>query len=106
MAAITEAGPRESAFSLRRVRIPTILRYVALIALGILYAMPFIWMVSISLKPFPDLDRIPPLLLPSRLAFENYPTALFQPMIFFPQFFVNTIYYVGLSALGQLLSSA
>jgi multiple sugar transport system permease protein len=106
MAVVSKTSPRESAFSLRRVRLNTVLRYAALIALGILYAMPFVWMVSISLKPFPDLDQIPPLLIPSRLAFENYPTALFQPMIFFPQFFVNTIYYVGLSALGQLLSSA
>ena len=106
MAIISKAAPRESAFPLRRFRIPTILRYAALIALGILYAMPFVWMVSISLKPFPDLDRIPPLLIPSRLTFENYPTALFQPMIFFPQFFLNTIYYVGLSALGELLSSS
>jgi ABC-type glycerol-3-phosphate transport system permease component len=106
MAAISEAGPRESTLSPRRVRVSMVVRYAALIGLGILYAMPFVWMVSISLKPFPDLDRIPPLLIPSRLAFENYPTALFQPMIYFPQFFINTFYYVGLSALGELLSSS
>jgi multiple sugar transport system permease protein len=106
MAVVSKATPRESAFSPRRIRFPTIVRYAALIALGILYAMPFVWMVSISLKPFPDLDRIPPLLIPSRLAWENYPTALFQPMIFFPQYFINTIYYVGLSGLGELLSSS
>ena len=88
------------------IRFTTVLRYLALIALGIVYAMPFVWMVSISLKPYTDLNQIPPLLIPSRLAFENYPEALFQPMLYFPQFFVNTIYYVGVSGVGELLSSA
>src|SRR5438552_10345396 len=88
------------------IRGGTVARYVALTALAALYAMPFLWMLSLSLKPFSELDQIPPSLIPSRLAFENYPTALFQPMIYFPQFFLNSFYYVGLSGLGELLSSA
>jgi len=92
--------------SLRFVRGSTVLRYVALTALAFLYAMPFLWMVSLSLKPFTELNDIPPRLLPGVLTWSNYPAALFQPMLYFPQFFVNTFYYVGLSALGELLSSA
>jgi ABC-type glycerol-3-phosphate transport system permease component len=90
----------------QQIRGSTILRYAALLVLGTLYTMPFIWMVSISLKPFTDLSQVPPLLIPSRLAFENYPNALFQPMIYFPQFFLNTIYFVVIAGLGELLSSA
>jgi multiple sugar transport system permease protein len=92
--------------SLRRVKVGIVIRYVLLIALGLIYAGPFVWMVSISLKPFTDLNQIPPNLIPTRLAFENYPQALFQPMIYFPQYFINTFYYVGLGGLGELLSSA
>ena len=92
--------------SLRVVRPSTLLRYAALTALAALYAMPFLWMVSLSLKPFTELNDIPPRLIPGELTWSNYPAALFQPMLYFPQFFVNTLYYVGLSGLGEILSSA
>ena len=100
------ATARSWAGSVRHAHVITALRYLALTGLALLYAMPFVWMISISLKPFSDLDQVPPLLIPSRIAWENYPQALFQPMIYFPQFFVNTVYYVGLTTLGELLSSA
>ena len=78
--------------ALRVVRPSTLVRYAALTALAALYAMPFLWMVSLSLKPFTELNDIPPRLIPSELTWSNYPAALFQPMLFFPQFFVNTLY--------------
>jgi multiple sugar transport system permease protein len=84
----------------------TVGRYVALTALAILYAMPFIWMLSLSLKPDSDLNNIPPNLIPSTFTWSNYPNALFQPMLFFPIFFLNSVEYVGLSVLGELIVSA
>ena len=84
----------------------TFVRYAALIALGITYAFPFVWMISLSLKPDTDLNTIPPSLIPSVITWSNYPHALFQPMIYFPQFFVNTIEYVGLAVLGETIVSA
>jgi len=90
----------------RRVAIGKAARYAALFVLGAMYAAPFVWMVSLSFKPFTDLNMIPPNLIPTRIAWENYPTALFQPMLYFPTFFVNTIYYVVLSSGGEVLSSA
>ncbi len=106
MAVATSTASTKSTTVGQRIKLTTILRYLALFALGTIYAMPFIWMVSISLKPFTDLNQVPPLLIPTRLAFENYPAALLQPMLYFPQFFLNTIYYVGLAGLGELLSSS
>src|SRR5579884_1811576 len=105
MAIATSTAAPQSA-SAQPIKASTIIRYLALIALAILYAMPFVWMLSISLKPFTDLNQSPPALIPSRLAWENYPLALFQPMLYFPQFFINTIYYVVLAGIGGLLSSA
>jgi multiple sugar transport system permease protein len=105
MAAISTAA-RGTTATQRRVAIGTVARYGALIVLALMYAAPFVWMVSISLKPFTDLNTIPPSLIPTRIAWENYPQALFQPMLYFPAFFVNTIYYVVLSSAGEVISSA
>jgi ABC-type glycerol-3-phosphate transport system permease component len=104
--AATTTATRGMTATARRVAIGTVARYAALILLGAMFAAPFLWMVSLSLKPFTDLNVIPPNLIPSRFAWENYPTALFQPMLYFPAYFVNTIYYVVLSSGGEVLSSA
>src|SRR5579859_3159845 len=105
MAAITTAARRMTATE-RRAAIGAAARYAALIALALLYVIPFAWMISLSLKPFSDLNTIPPNFIPTRFAWENFTQALFQPMLYFPAFFVNTIYYVVLSTAGAVLSSA
>lgn len=104
--ALTRTATAGATATEKRRIVGTTIRYVALVALGLLYVMPFIWMISLALKPFTDLDNIPPNLIPSRFAWENFGLALFQPMLYFPAFFVNTLYYVGFTALGELLSSA
>lgn len=90
----------------RRFPISVVIRYVALTALAILYVMPLLWMLSVSLKPDTDLNTIPPSLIPSSFSFQNYPNALFQPMLWFPRFFLNTIIYVGLAVVGESIVSA
>lgn len=81
-------------------------RYIALTVLGVVYAMPFIWMLSLSLKPDVDLNLIPPRLIPSTFTWDNYPHALLSPSRYFPRYFLNTFTYVGLSVLGELIVSA
>jgi multiple sugar transport system permease protein len=90
----------------RRRAAGQVLRYFFLLLFGFMYVAPFLWMISVALKPFVDLNNIPPNLIPSRFAWENFPDALLQPFLYFPAFAVNTVYYVVLSVLGQLLSSA
>lgn len=104
----TLAGPavRPTPPLIRRLHLTTAFRYLALTALAIVYAMPFVWMLSVSLKPDTELNQIPPSLIPSQFTWSNYPNALFQPMLFFPRFFLNTIKYVGLALLGELIVSA
>jgi multiple sugar transport system permease protein len=101
----TATAARVTATERRRI-VGQIIRYFFLIVLGLMYAMPFVWMISLALKPDIDLSNIPPNLIPTHLAWENFPAALFQPMLYFPTFAVNTVYYVVLSGLGELLSSA
>ena len=78
--------------------------YVFIAALGLLYALPFLWMVSTSLKDDVQTYHIPPIWVPNPMRFSNYPEALTrQP---FALFFSNTVTYSVLSALGALLSAA
>ncbi len=85
-------------------RVQQILGYAAVTFLATLYAVPFLWMISTSLKPAWDLDNIPPNWIPTVLSPENYPNSLFKPTRYFPLFFRNTLVYVGLTVLGQVLS--
>jgi multiple sugar transport system permease protein len=104
MAATTAPG---AGFWQRRAnarRLQTMLGYVLVTALGILYAIPFLWMLSTSLKPPWDLDLVPPIWIPTTVQFENYPNSLLKETRYFPLFFRNTLVYVGLAVFGQLLS--
>ena len=106
MAITTTASASRVTVTERRRIAGQIVRYFFLVVLGLMYAAPFVWMISLALKPDIDLDNIPPNLIPTYFAWENFPTALFQPMLYLPTFAVNTVYYVVLSGLGELLSSA
>jgi multiple sugar transport system permease protein len=84
--------------------LPRILLYTIVILLSILFALPFIWMVSTSLKDDPQTFRVPPVWLPNPMRFANYPEALTKYP--FGQFFVNTLWYAIPSTVGAVLSSA
>ncbi len=63
----------------RRLPLTTVLTYVLVVGLAILYAFPFYWMVVISIKHITELDTIPPTLIPLRPTPQNYADALLQP---------------------------
>lgn len=81
-----------------------ILLYATVIILSFLFALPFIWMLSTSLKDDPQTYRVPPIWIPNPMRFANYPEALTkQP---FGRFFINTLWYAIPSTIGAVLSSA
>jgi ABC-type glycerol-3-phosphate transport system permease component len=99
----TAASPYSS---LRRVwagrRIRTVALYLATTALALLFVLPFLWLLSSSVKPMPELQRIPPTLLPQTIRWQNFTDAWrAQP---FDSYFRNTIEYTGLAIAGTLLS--
>ena len=55
-----------------------ILLYTAVILLSIIFVLPFIWMISTSLKDDPQTFRVPPIWIPNPMRFANYPEALIQ----------------------------
>lgn len=81
-----------------------LLRYVALIALSLLFAFPFLWMLGTSLTPAEEvLSRARPL-FPPRPAWSNYAEAL--TALPFGLFLKNTLMVALLCVVGQTLSAA
>lgn len=76
-----------------------------LVATGaVLYAMPFIWMLSTSVKPGYQVYLIPPVWIPAKFEWENY----IRPWLNLPfaTFYRNTIIITVLGMTGTLLSSS
>ncbi len=76
-----------------------------LVATGaVLYAMPFVWMLSTSVKPGYQVYLIPPVWIPARFEWENY----IRPWLNLPfaTFYRNTIIITVLGMTGTLLSSS
>ena len=79
-------------------------RYVVLIALAIAFVLPFLYMVSTSLKPHTYALEYPPKLIPSHPTIDNYVTAWSSNM--FGQYFVNSLLVaVATTALTVVLAS-
>lgn len=81
-----------------------VLLYATVIVLAVLFALPFLWMLSTSLKDAAQTFRVPPVWIPNPMRFANYPEALTkQP---FGTFFINTLWYAIPSTVGAVVSSA
>lgn len=78
---------------------------VALILLGVLFLLPFFWMVSTSLKPLNETMKLPPQWLPSSPQWNNYPDAM-QAMGPFWLYARNSLLLAFLNVVGTVFSSA
>ena len=74
-----------------------VLAHIILIAGSIVFLMPFVYVVSTSLKTAGDVYTFPPEFIPNPIQWENYPDA-FTAMPF-DVFFINTI----LLAVGRII---
>ena len=77
-----------------------IIGYGVLILVTATMVVPFIWMVTTSLKPPNAVFTYPPELLPREINFENY-TMLFT-LVPFGRYFVNTLFITVLTVVGQI----
>jgi ABC-type glycerol-3-phosphate transport system permease component len=69
---------------------------------ALLFLVPFLWMISSSLKPNYQIFEVPPRWIPSPPRFENYAEAL--TMLPFDRYVVNTAIISVLTIIGHLLS--
>ena len=94
------APPKKQGIDWRRIGLHLILIFGAIFML-----MPFLWMVSTSLKSRTDVfSEFPPLLIPSTIYWENYETALTS--VPFDRFYLNSIIVAIAVTIIQLFTSS
>lgn len=77
--------------------------YAALILGSVMMLIPFLWMISTSLKNKSQTLAYPPIWIPRPTHFENYPEAISK--FPFVQYFLNNVKIVGLITLGTVVTS-
>jgi multiple sugar transport system permease protein len=78
--------------------------HTILIILGFAFSIPFLWLVSTSLKPDRQVFALPPIWIPNPIQWSNYPRAL----TFIPYFHYmgNSLIIVFFCVTGVLISSS
>lgn len=79
--------------------------YVVLVIGAVIISIPFLWMISTSLKSLADIYRIPPVLVPAVLHFENFLGAMTDPQSPFTLYVANTVIIEGFVMVGTLVSN-
>ena len=78
---------------------------VLLVGCGVLFLIPFAWMVSTSLKPLNETMTLPPRWVPSKIQWHNYPDAI-HAMGEFWRYTGNSLYLCVMTVIGTVTSSA
>jgi len=76
--------------------------YTVLILLSLIFAIPFLWLLSTSLKPPAQLFKLPPEWIPRPFTWSNYVKA--TTMIPFWLYLKNTLYISVFNVLASVLS--
>ncbi|MFC0212713.1 carbohydrate ABC transporter permease [Paenibacillus chartarius] len=77
--------------------------YALLIAGSILMLLPFLWMISTSLKHSSEVIVLPPKWIPSRLQWQNYVTAWQAAP--FGRYMINSVVVTFLCTVGELVTT-
>jgi len=100
--AIPAPAPAASArYRSRRVSPGSIVRYALLTAISVVMILPFVWMLSTSLKEPSDIFVFPPKWIPSPIRWANYSEVL--DAIPFGRFYWNSVYIAALVTVGTVL---
>ncbi len=105
MHAATARTARRSATRRRRKLVRQAGQYSALVVGGVAMMIPFLWMLTVSLKTRSEVFSSSPLFFPSGLHWENYSKMWFAlPGVTFGTFFQNSIVIASLATLGQVIT--
>jgi multiple sugar transport system permease protein len=85
--------------------------HIVLVVLSVVFILPFLWMLSTSLKPIEQTMSNPPEWIPSRVLWSNYPDAIYHgskdlgyiPFLVYTR---NTVIITLLTVVGAVLSNA
>lgn len=75
--------------------------HIALILFGVVFVLPFVWMVLSSLKSSGELLQVPPTFLPAEPRWDNYSRVL--ETVPFARFYLNSTIMTAGRVFGQLL---
>jgi ABC-type glycerol-3-phosphate transport system permease component len=79
---------------------------VILVACSVIMLIPFVWLLSTSLKIRGTEFTFPPVWIPRPAVWKNYYTAFFDSGLPFPRFLLNTVIITGASMVGTLFSAS
>ncbi|HEU5089804.1 MAG TPA: hypothetical protein VFT99_20250, partial [Roseiflexaceae bacterium] len=96
----SEAGRVSS--RLRQQRVRRALAYIVLTVLGLLFTVPFVWLLSTSLKPASQLFKLPPEWIPNPFTWSNYAKA--TTLIPFWLYLKNTLYIALFNVVASVAS--
>jgi multiple sugar transport system permease protein len=99
MSAVPHYSPRRKPINWGHIAL-----HIALILGSIVMLLPFIWMLSTSLKEPREIFTYPPTWIPSTFAWSNYTTALTSMP--FDRFYFNSLFVASSVTLLQLLTSS
>jgi multiple sugar transport system permease protein len=80
--------------------------YVVLTALGVVAAVPFLWMILASLKTGQEIRQFPPTFLPHDPTLANYKTILTDPELPLWLFYRNSAFVAVLNVFATLFTSS
>ncbi len=105
------ARPDTTTTPLRRARqrrklISEIVAHALLAGVGLLFLIPFYWLLVTALKPLNQVFSDPPTWLPNPPQWQNFVTVMTSPAFPFTRLLGNTVFYCVLSTIGITLSSA
>src|SRR5579884_3217779 len=81
-----------------------IVTYTLLVVLAVVFASPFLWTVSTSLKSTPEIYSFPPTLLPASPQWGNYLRLL--ELVPYLTWFGNSVFVVVAGTLGTLATAS
>jgi multiple sugar transport system permease protein len=103
------AAPREGAAKPSRAarsRSGRVMLYVVLTVLGIVAALPFVWMVLSSFKPEAEVRAIPPTFWPQEGTLDNYRTILNDPELPLSLFYRNSAFIAVMNVVATLFTGS
>jgi multiple sugar transport system permease protein len=106
--AILRSSPEMKAIRRRkaiRQAIQALLSHLVLIAVAVIFFVPFIWLIVTSLKHETQVFTDPLIWIPDPVMWSNYPDALTTPAFNFLPLLRNTLYYVITTTIGTIVSS-
>ena len=96
----TQSGPL---FGMRNQRLAQrVMVYALLLALSVVFILPFLWMVSTSLKQSEDVFTYPPSFFPTTFLWQNYPRG--WTILPFNTFLINSLIVTSANVIGNLIS--